>query len=556
MPSQEITLSDFFVEGRWSGSVLLDPLLVAGGGVAYLRVFDRVGTAVRVKLSASPEENPDVEGPDFTDAIEVEDAAFTFISSAGNVLILKGPIHDDVSFPDPNASEVYFWVPDNSAAWFDYIDDHVDGEDGETNDDATLVIFDGDAGPDDFEVAAEITAPTAIITAEATLKLIPLVAEAEVVAPTAIITAEATLTPDNFSAAAEVTAPTAVVTAQAELSLLNLVAAASLVAPVATITARAIIAGQLIVAAEIEAPVATISAKAEVLIPDVTLSSLTISGLALNFNPAQELYIFNVPGEVEELLITPILSDPTANYNILIEGVVNPSNMVMLVTGLNTVTIRIFASNNITNKTYTLRITRLASFTVLGDTLVDRPVYNTREWDRGIYVTSVERALDRIYRYRTETMVDYPKWDVDNTPPAFLPYLAYERAADAYTDILDLDRERRIIKGAWELNILRGTPASLTRLGEIACFAISYTDVRADVAGINKVIGIKVRVSPCGNVVNTDAWASYVKRVITALLPVFIDLLEFSISNNGLGDVYYGGAIKPTEFLVFQGVTA
>ena len=117
MATQVLELTGLGGEG-WSGAALIDPALIEGGGTAYLRFIRRIGNNFQVRLSATATADPENVGPEFTEAFETADSAFTF-AAGGSTLVLKGPGNADNSFAD--ASEPYFWTPDNGAAmssWF------------------------------------------------------------------------------------------------------------------------------------------------------------------------------------------------------------------------------------------------------------------------------------------------------------------------------------------------------------------------------------------------------------------------------------------------------
>ena len=119
MATQVLELTGLGGEG-WSGAAPIDPALIEGGGTAYLRFIRRIGNNFQVRLSATATATAEPEnvGPEFTEAFETADSAFTF-SAGGSTLVLKGPGNADNSFAD--ASEPYFWTPDNGDAmssWF------------------------------------------------------------------------------------------------------------------------------------------------------------------------------------------------------------------------------------------------------------------------------------------------------------------------------------------------------------------------------------------------------------------------------------------------------
>ena len=117
MATQVLELTGLGGEG-WSGAAPIDPALIEGGGTAYLRFIRRIGNNFQVRLSAAATADPENVGPEFTEAFETADSAFTFTVEA-STLVLKGPGNADNSFAD--ASEPYFWTPDNGDAmssWF------------------------------------------------------------------------------------------------------------------------------------------------------------------------------------------------------------------------------------------------------------------------------------------------------------------------------------------------------------------------------------------------------------------------------------------------------
>ena len=121
MASQVIALGESpFSESIWSGAVLLDAALVAGGGTAYLRYIQRVGTNARIRLAEDADADPITAGPELTAALEGFGAALTFAEAGGSSITLKGPAHADNTHPD--ADEPYFWTPDNGAAWAAWVD--------------------------------------------------------------------------------------------------------------------------------------------------------------------------------------------------------------------------------------------------------------------------------------------------------------------------------------------------------------------------------------------------------------------------------------------------
>ena len=133
MTRQVLNLSGLHAESGWQGAEAVDSALIEGGAAAYLRYIGRVGNSIRVRLSATETGDPAAGGPEFTDALETAEAAFTFAAADGSSLVLKGPGHAGNAFADP--TEPYFWTPDNGAqmnAWL-----------GNRSGDFTLTLSDG-----------------------------------------------------------------------------------------------------------------------------------------------------------------------------------------------------------------------------------------------------------------------------------------------------------------------------------------------------------------------------------------------------------------------------
>ena len=125
--------------GNWEGAILVDPALIDGGGTAYLRQFRLIANSAIVRLAASPDADPEDAGPEFTEAFETANEAFTLAEAGGGAaLVLKGPAHSDNLFPD--SSEVYYWTPDNGAAWHEWVLGTGSGV-------VTLTLDDGQAPP-------------------------------------------------------------------------------------------------------------------------------------------------------------------------------------------------------------------------------------------------------------------------------------------------------------------------------------------------------------------------------------------------------------------------
>ncbi len=119
MTRQVLDLTGLDQQSGWQGAALIDPAFIEGGGVAYLRYVERLGNSIRIRLAATETDDPLDAGPEFTAALETHDEAISLVGTDGATLTLKGPGHPGNNFAD--ASEPYFWTPDNSTAmvsWF------------------------------------------------------------------------------------------------------------------------------------------------------------------------------------------------------------------------------------------------------------------------------------------------------------------------------------------------------------------------------------------------------------------------------------------------------
>ena len=115
----DLGANPFVSNSDWEGSYLIDPLLVVGGATAYLRrIGESGGGSCRIDISSAASGSYTGAGPELIPAWEVLVNAIVF-SADGGGLTLKGPNHPDNSFRDP--TEPYFWTPDNSTAYRDWI---------------------------------------------------------------------------------------------------------------------------------------------------------------------------------------------------------------------------------------------------------------------------------------------------------------------------------------------------------------------------------------------------------------------------------------------------
>ena len=139
------------VGGEWQGAVRLDAALVDGGGEAWLREIDNIGSSVRFLIDATASGDGSAAGPEWTAALEGAAGALTFAEAGGASVTLPGPGHADNAFADP--TEPYFWTPPGTL-WGDWLSGLGAGE-------VTLTLDDGlpDAAVHALRGAAEAGAP-------------------------------------------------------------------------------------------------------------------------------------------------------------------------------------------------------------------------------------------------------------------------------------------------------------------------------------------------------------------------------------------------------------
>ena len=112
-PVRTLVIGDLNI--GWDGLLgPIDPALVAGGGVAYLRHVALSGTSPIIRLSSAPGIDPAAAGPELTDAWERSPRAMTITAGLLSFAI-PGPAHPDSVFADP--TEPYFWTPPLTSAY-------------------------------------------------------------------------------------------------------------------------------------------------------------------------------------------------------------------------------------------------------------------------------------------------------------------------------------------------------------------------------------------------------------------------------------------------------
>ena len=118
MAEQTLILGEKTDASFWAGALLVDPAFVVGGGPAYLRYVQRLGSQIRMRFSSTSTDEPTDVGPELVPEWEDYEEALTFSADGAETVVLKGPAHPDNDFVDPD--EPYFWIPDNGPAWFAY----------------------------------------------------------------------------------------------------------------------------------------------------------------------------------------------------------------------------------------------------------------------------------------------------------------------------------------------------------------------------------------------------------------------------------------------------
>ena len=121
------------IGGEWHGALRLDAALVDGGGEAWLREIDNIGSSIRFRIDATASGDGTAAGPEWSAALEGAAGALTFAEAGGASVTLPGPGHADNAFADQ--TEPYFWTPPGSL-WGDWLSGLGAGE-------VTLTLDDG-----------------------------------------------------------------------------------------------------------------------------------------------------------------------------------------------------------------------------------------------------------------------------------------------------------------------------------------------------------------------------------------------------------------------------
>ena len=97
---------------------------------------------------------------------------------------------------------------------------------------------------------------------------------------------------------------------------------------------------------------------------DATLSGLTLSGIDFGtFSSETASYTADVAYGVSQTTVTPTLNDSDASYVVKLDGVTDSDRVIPLSVGSNVITVEVTAEDDMTEKTYTVTVTRAAAST-------------------------------------------------------------------------------------------------------------------------------------------------------------------------------------------------
>ena len=91
---------------------------------------------------------------------------------------------------------------------------------------------------------------------------------------------------------------------------------------------------------------------------DAALSSLTLSGVTLEFDPVTTTYTAEVGNDLAETTVTPTVNDDGATYTVKLDGAADGDGIIPLAVGENAITVVVTAEDGDTTKTYTVTVTR------------------------------------------------------------------------------------------------------------------------------------------------------------------------------------------------------
>ena len=91
---------------------------------------------------------------------------------------------------------------------------------------------------------------------------------------------------------------------------------------------------------------------------DATLSSLALSGVTLEFDPAATTYAAEVGNGLAEATVTPTVNDDGATYAVRLAGAADEDGIIQLAVGENSISVVVTAEDGETTRTYTVTVTR------------------------------------------------------------------------------------------------------------------------------------------------------------------------------------------------------
>ena len=162
---------------------------------------------------------------------------------------------------------------------------------------------------------------------------------------------------------------------------------------------------------------------------DATLSSLTLSGVDLAFDPATTTYAASVPATTTQTTVTPTTNHDSATYVVKLAGVVDLDGTIPLAAGDNVITIDVTAEDGVTTEIYTVTITRATPAAPVTVTLTPRVdgsstyVNITIEWND-------PQTCDGQYLVALYTSSDYMVQFLGYTPASETPSRTTESATD------------------------------------------------------------------------------------------------------------------------------
>ena len=164
------------------------------------------------------------------------------------------------------------------------------------------------------------------------------------------------------------------------------------------------------------------------------------------------------------------------------------------------------------------------------------------------YFTPVESAIE-IQDMERMSFIIARKYDIDNIDASYLPFIAFELGAFAYTTILGERVSRQLIKISPYLNKYKGFKSAMTVFSRAALFTFNERFNRSG----GKNISLELYISPPTAYIVSAGYISWVVRVSKLLLPVSIELNAVHISSRLEETIYYTGAVSPYHFVVNLG---